>query len=83
MTAFDTLRAIAARPEHHAQPEREPTAREIIEARIGRKLPPTADCPPDIRAAIRELAIARLRARYGTSPHDRAAGVHDLTKGRN
>jgi len=67
MTAFDTLRAIAAHPERYDPPEREPTAREIIEARLGRKLPPTAECPPDIRAAIRSLAIQKIRLRLARS----------------
>jgi len=71
MTALDTLRAIAAQPERHAPPKRELTAREIIEARLGRKLPPIADCPPDICAAIKALAIQKIRlrlARHGSNP---------------
>jgi len=73
MTAFDTLRAIAAQPERYAPPGREPTAREIIEARIGRKLPPIADCPPDIRTAIKSLAIQKIRlARHVLRSEDKA-----------
>jgi len=75
MTAFDTLKAIAANPERYALPEREPTAREIIEARLGRKLPPIAECPPDIRTAIKSLAIHKIRLRLagqGSNPEDKA-----------
>jgi len=75
MTAFDTLRAIATQPERHAPAEREPTAREIIEARLGRKLPPIAECPPDIRMAIKSLAIQKIRLRLagqGSNPEDKA-----------
>jgi hypothetical protein len=61
MTAADKLRAIAADP--HAAVIRQPTARETIEARIGKKLPPTADLPPDLREAIKLLAIQRIRNR--------------------
>lgn len=55
--AFETLRKIAADP----QPCQ--TARQIIEARVGRKLPATADLPPDLRDAIKRLAIEKIRAR--------------------
>jgi hypothetical protein len=37
------------------------TARQIIEARIGRKLPPTADLPPDLKQAIKLLAIQLIK----------------------
>jgi len=57
MTAFDTLRAIAADPLPHL------TAREVIESRLGRKLGPTADLPPDLKTAIKLLAIQNIRAR--------------------
>ncbi|MEI4489579.1 hypothetical protein WAF00_02855 [Mameliella alba] len=63
MTAFDTLRAIAADPDSLVLPGRGPTAREVIEARLGRKLPPTPECPPDIQQAIKLLAIQRIRNR--------------------
>ena len=39
------------------------TARQIIEARIGRKLPPTRDLPPDVRTAIKLLAIQLIKAK--------------------
>ena len=39
------------------------TARQIIEARLGRKWPPTRDLAPDEREAIKRLAIALIRAR--------------------
>lgn len=39
------------------------TARQIIEARLGRTLPPTRDLPPDLRTAIKLLAIQLIKAR--------------------
>jgi hypothetical protein len=39
------------------------TARQIIEARLGRKLPPTKDLPPDLRKAVYRLALQLLRVR--------------------
>ena len=39
------------------------TARQIIEARLGRKLPATRDLPRDLRTAIKTLAIQLLKAR--------------------
>jgi hypothetical protein len=39
------------------------TARQIIEARLGRKLPPTKDLPRDLRDAIRLLGLQLLRAK--------------------
>jgi predicted RNA-binding Zn ribbon-like protein len=39
------------------------TARQIIEARIGKKLPRTRDLPPDLRRAIKGLAIAKIKAK--------------------
>jgi hypothetical protein len=39
------------------------TAREIIESRLGRKLPATADLPPDLKRAIKGLAIQLIKAR--------------------
>lgn len=61
MTPAETLRAIAADP--HAARVRQPTAREIIEGRIGRKLPPTADLPPDLKEAVKLLAIHLIKTR--------------------
>lgn len=57
MGAIETLRAIAANP----TPEL--TARQNIEARLGRKLPATADLPADLKAAIKLLAIQKIKAR--------------------
>lgn len=37
------------------------TARQIIEPRLGHRLPPTADLPPDLRRAIKLLAIRLLK----------------------
>jgi hypothetical protein len=39
------------------------TAREIIEARLGRKLPATADLPPDLKDAVKRLAIQLIKER--------------------
>ena len=39
------------------------TAREIIEARIGRPLGPIADMPEDLRRAVSALAKALIKAR--------------------
>lgn len=39
------------------------TARQIIEARLGRKLPPTRDLADDERKAIKALAIQLIAAR--------------------
>ena len=39
------------------------TAREIIEARIGRSLGPISDMPEDIRRAVSALAKALIKAR--------------------
>jgi len=36
-------------------------ARQIIEARLGRPLPPTRDLPPDLRKAIKLLAIQLIK----------------------
>jgi hypothetical protein len=55
---IDNLRDMAANP--YGKPM---TARETIEARLGRNLPPTADLPPDLRTAIKMLAIANIRNR--------------------
>lgn len=57
MTAFDTLCAIAA------DPTPDLTARQIIEKRLGKRLPATADLPPDLRDAIKLLAVQKIRAR--------------------
>ena len=37
------------------------SARQIIEHRLGRKLPPTRDLAPDDREAIKRLAMALIR----------------------
>lgn len=37
------------------------TARQIIEARLGRPLPPTRELPPDLRDAVKLLAIQLVR----------------------
>lgn len=39
------------------------TARQIIEARLGHPLPPTAQLPRDLRTAIKMLAIQLVRAK--------------------
>jgi len=39
------------------------TAREIIEARLGRKLPPVANMAPDERDAVKRLAIQLIKNR--------------------
>ena len=39
------------------------TARQIIEARLGRRLPTTRELPPDLREAIKRLALQLLRNR--------------------
>jgi predicted RNA-binding Zn ribbon-like protein len=39
------------------------TARQIIKARIGKKLPPTADLPPDLKQAVKLLAIQLIKSR--------------------
>lgn len=41
------------------------TARQIIEARLGRKLPPVADMAPDERRAVKSLAIQLIRTLKG------------------
>jgi hypothetical protein len=57
MAAFDTLRAIAA------DPLAQLTARQVIEARVGRSLPPTAELPDDLKTAIKLLAIQHIRTK--------------------
>ena len=57
MAAMDTLRAIAADPLPRL------TARHVIEARLGRSLPPTADLPHDLKTAIKLLAIQHIKAK--------------------
>jgi hypothetical protein len=37
------------------------TARQIIEARLGRTLPPTLELPRDLRVAIKLLAIQLIK----------------------
>ena len=39
------------------------TAREILEARLGRPLGPVATMPADLRRAMRELGKALIKAR--------------------
>lgn len=39
------------------------TARQIIEARLGRTLPPTRELPKDLQVAIRELGKQLIRNR--------------------
>ena len=39
------------------------TAREILEARLGRPLGPIADMPEDLRRAMRELGKQLIKAR--------------------
>jgi len=39
------------------------TARQIIEARLGRKLPPVRDMRPDERRAVKLLAIQLIKAK--------------------
>jgi len=39
------------------------TARQIIETRLGRKLPPTKDLPRDLRDAIRLLGLHLLKVK--------------------
>lgn len=58
MTAFARLAAIAADPEPQCQ-----TARQIIEARLGQKLPPTKELPPDLRDALRRLGLQLVKIR--------------------
>lgn len=38
------------------------SARQVIELRLGRKLPPTADLPPDLREAVKRLAVEKIKA---------------------
>ena len=49
------------------------TARQIIEARLGRPLPPTHDLPPDLRDALRLLGLQLVQndSRYRNQPADR------------
>jgi len=49
------------------------TARQIIESRIGRKLPEARDMAPDERLAVKLLAIQLIKARP-TSSTLRTAG---------
>ena len=42
------------------------TARQIIEARLGRKLPPVKDMRPDERRAVAMLAKALIKAKETT-----------------
>lgn len=49
------------------------TARQIIEARLGRPLPPTQDLPQDLRDAMRLLGLQLVQndSRYRNPPVDR------------
>lgn len=55
MDTFDSLRAIAADPATCR------TARQIIEARLGRPLGPIATMPKDLRDAMRRLGLQLVR----------------------
>ena len=44
------------------------TARQIIEARLRRKLPPTRELRPDERDAIKMLAMQLIKARAVKDP---------------
>ena len=58
------LRAIAHNPRvHHTHS----TARAIIEARLGRKLPHLRAMAPDEREAVKRLAIELIRNRRTTA----------------
>lgn len=57
MKAMELLREIVANP----VPKQ--TAREQIEKRLGRKLPPIADMHPDEREAVKRLAVEKIKAR--------------------
>ena len=46
-----------------ATPAPQPTARQIIEARLGRKLPPVSEMAPDERQAVKMLAQELIRAK--------------------
>ena len=43
------------------------TAREIIERRLGRKLAPTRELPPDERQAVKLMAIRLIKNRQEES----------------
>ena len=47
------------------------TARKIIEARIGRKLPAPANMAPDERNAVKLLAIQLIKAKEKQHDHTR------------
>ncbi len=55
MSALGDLRRIAHDPRAANVPR--PTARQIIEGRLGRKLPPPREMPRDIREAVLGLAL--------------------------
>lgn len=63
MTAFERLRQIAENPAVANDCHPDPTARQIIEARLGRKLPAIPDMDPDERKAVKLLAIQLIRLR--------------------
>ena len=44
------------------------TARAIIEARLGRKLPPTAELPRDLRTALLLLGLHLVKCRQTEIP---------------
>lgn len=52
-----------------------PTAREILETRLGRPLGPVATMPADLRRAMRELGKALIIARH---PQGKPKSVREL-----
>jgi len=56
MTGFDRLTAIAREPVPQCR-----TARQIIEARLGKPLGPLATMPKDLRRAVYLLALQIVR----------------------
>lgn len=63
MTPFQHLAAIVANP--RAFEASQPTARQTLERRLGRKLPSVANMQPEERQELMRLTIARIRARLG------------------
>ena len=49
------------------------TARQIIERRLGHKLPPTRELAPDERQAIKRLAVALLHQKAAQNAEEIAA----------
>lgn len=55
------------------------TARQIIESRLGRKLPATHDMPPDLRIAVRELGKQMVKAQTRrATPDETAASLRTM-----